>query len=121
MAAPAKFDIAEIERRMRGAQAKLKDEFAGLRTGRASANLLDAVKVEAYGQRMPVSQVGTINVSVGFTQIKEGDTPSSAFERADRAVYWAKAHGRNQVRNHGDLMASGDLVDESKVGDVELF
>ena len=60
--ATAKFDIKELERRMRGAQAKLKDEFAGLRTGRASANLLDAVKVEAYGQKMPVSQVGTINV-----------------------------------------------------------
>ena len=60
--ATAKFDIKELERRMRGAQAKLKDEFAGLRTGRASANLLDAVKVEAYGQRLPVSQVGTINV-----------------------------------------------------------
>ena len=61
MASP-KFDINELERRMRGAQSKLKDEFAGLRTGRASANLLDAVRVEAYGQKMPVSQVGTINV-----------------------------------------------------------
>ena len=60
--AVAKFDITEIERRMRGAQAKLKDEFAGLRTGRASANLLDAVKVDAYGQKLPVTQVGTINV-----------------------------------------------------------
>ena len=60
--ATEKFDIKEIERRMRGAQSKLKDEFAGLRTGRASANLLDAVKVDAYGQKLPVSQVGTINV-----------------------------------------------------------
>ena len=60
--ASAKFDIKELDRRMRGAQSKLKDEFAGLRTGRASANLLDAVRVEAYGQRMPVTQVGTINV-----------------------------------------------------------
>ena len=60
--ATAKFDINDIERRMRGAQSKLKDEFAGLRTGRASANLLDPVRIEAYGQRMPVSQVGTINV-----------------------------------------------------------
>ena len=62
MAAAAKFEINDIERRMRGAQNKLKDEFAGLRTGRASANLLDAVKVDAYGQKLPVSQVGTINV-----------------------------------------------------------
>ena len=78
-------------------------------------------RLRAAVQGYAFPQVGTINVSVGFTQIKAGDTPSSAFERADRAVYWAKAHGRNQGRNHGDLMASGDLVDESKVGDVELF
>lgn len=60
--ASAKYDINELERRMRGAQAKLKEEFGGLRTGRASANLLDAVRVEAYGQKMTVPQVGTINV-----------------------------------------------------------
>ena len=60
--ASVKFDINEPERRMRGAQAKLKDEFGGLRTGRASANLLDAVRVDAYGQKMTVAQVGTINV-----------------------------------------------------------
>lgn len=60
--AAQKFDINDLDRRMRGAQSKLKEEFAGLRTGRASANLLDAVRVEAYGQKMPVAQVGTINV-----------------------------------------------------------
>ncbi|MFN9003326.1 MAG: ribosome recycling factor, partial [Alphaproteobacteria bacterium] len=37
-------------------------EFAGLRTGRASANLLDSIQVEAYGNMMPMNQVGTINV-----------------------------------------------------------
>ena len=61
MASP-KFDLNDLERRMRGAQSKLKDEFTGLRTGRASAHLLDSVRVEAYGQKMPVAQVGTINV-----------------------------------------------------------
>jgi diguanylate cyclase (GGDEF)-like protein len=66
-------------------------------------------------------QVGTITVSVGFTGLKPGDTPSSAFERADRAVYWAKTHGRNQVCSHTQLVGSGDLADDSKVGDVELF
>jgi diguanylate cyclase (GGDEF)-like protein len=66
-------------------------------------------------------QVGTISISVGFTAIKTGDTPSTAFERADRAVYWAKSHGRNQVCSHAVLVASGELADDSKVGDVELF
>jgi len=66
-------------------------------------------------------QVGSISVSVGYTGLKPGDTPSSAFERADRAVYWSKTHGRNQVFNHAALVASGDLVDDFVVGDVELF
>ena len=78
-------------------------------------------RLRATVQGYDFPQVGTITVSVGFTRIKQDDTPSSAFERADRAVYWAKGHGRNQVRNHADLMASGELIDESKVGDVELF
>jgi ribosome recycling factor len=60
--AAAKFDIKEIERRMRVAQVKLKEELGGLRTGRASAHLLDPVKVDAYGQKMPIAQVGTINI-----------------------------------------------------------
>jgi diguanylate cyclase (GGDEF)-like protein len=66
-------------------------------------------------------QVGNITVSVGYTGLKPGDTPSSAFERADKAVYWAKTHGRNQVCSHAELVARGLLDDDSKVGDVELF
>jgi ribosome recycling factor len=61
-AAPKTHDIAETERRMRGAVAALKQEFSGLRTGRASANLLEPVMVEAYGQSMPLNQVGTVSV-----------------------------------------------------------
>jgi ribosome recycling factor len=55
-------DINELKRRMAGAVDTLKKEFGGLRTGRASANLLDPVRVEAYGNVSPMSQVGTINV-----------------------------------------------------------
>lgn len=55
-------DLADIERRMEGAVTSLKGDLAGLRTGRASANLLDPVIVEAYGQSMPINQVGTITV-----------------------------------------------------------
>ena len=40
----------------------LKDEFASLRTGRASANLLDQVHVDAYGSSVPINQVGAVNV-----------------------------------------------------------
>lgn len=62
MAAP-NFDINDLERRMRGVIDTLKREFGGLRTGRASANLLDPVQVTVYGARMPLNQVATVGVS----------------------------------------------------------
>ena len=55
-------DTDELERRMKGAIASLKTEFASLRTGRASASMLEPVMVEAYGQMTPINQVGTVNV-----------------------------------------------------------
>ncbi len=58
----AQFDLAEIKRRMHGAIQALKHELGGLRTGRASAALLEPVMVEAYGQSMPINQVATISV-----------------------------------------------------------
>ena len=61
MAAPAKFDLKEIERRMRAAIDQLKKEFSGLRTGRASAHLLDPVVVNVYGSKMPLNQVATVS------------------------------------------------------------
>ncbi len=55
-------DMKDLKRRMEGAIDSLKTEFSGLRTGRASANLLDNVNVNAYGSMMPMNQVGTVNV-----------------------------------------------------------
>ena len=55
-------DTDGLERRMDGAMASLKTEFASLRTGRASASMLEPIMVEAYGQRTPINQVGTVNV-----------------------------------------------------------
>lgn len=54
--------LNEFSRRMDGALEALQKEFAGLRTGRASAHLLDQIKVTAYGNAMPLNQVGTVNV-----------------------------------------------------------
>ena len=56
------FDLKDLDRRMDGAVEALKKEFAGLRTGRASASLLDPIKVEAYGTPTPINQVGTVSV-----------------------------------------------------------
>ncbi|MEM0988506.1 MAG: ribosome recycling factor [Pseudomonadota bacterium] len=55
-------DLDDLERRMDGALGSLKQDFASLRTGRASANMLGAITVEAYGAPMPINQVGTVNV-----------------------------------------------------------
>ena len=56
-----KFDLNELDRRMRGAIDTLKKEFGGLRTGRASIHLLDPVVVNVYGARMPINQVATVS------------------------------------------------------------
>ena len=58
----ATFDKEDMNRRMNGAVGTLKSEFAGLRTGRASAALLDPVTIEAYGNAMPINQLGTVSV-----------------------------------------------------------
>lgn len=55
-------DFQDLRRRMLGAVSVLKTELAGLRTGRASVNLLDPVMVNAYGAQMPINQVATISV-----------------------------------------------------------
>lgn len=52
----------DLKHRMDVAVDVLKREFAGLRTGRASVNLLEPIQVEAYGSKMPITQVGSINV-----------------------------------------------------------
>lgn len=55
-------DIDDLQRRMDGALAALRTEFASLRTGRASASMIEPVTVEAYGVQTPINQVGTVNV-----------------------------------------------------------
>jgi len=55
-------DLADLNKRMEGALTSLKSDLAGLRTGRASANILDPITVDAYGQQMPMNQVGTVTV-----------------------------------------------------------
>ncbi|WP_297768716.1 ribosome recycling factor [uncultured Roseovarius sp.] len=62
MAEDFEIDTGDLERRMDGAMTSLKAEFASLRTGRASASMLEPVMVDAYGQKTPINQVGTVNV-----------------------------------------------------------
>jgi ribosome recycling factor len=58
----SEFDMADLRKRMNGAVEVLRKEFAGLRTGRASASLLEPIPVQAYGSEMPLNQVGTVSV-----------------------------------------------------------
>ncbi|MCB1406716.1 MAG: ribosome recycling factor, partial [Rhodobacteraceae bacterium] len=55
-------DIDDLSRRMDGAIASLRTEFASLRTGRASGSMLEPIMVESYGQMTPINQLGTVNV-----------------------------------------------------------
>ena len=55
-------DTDAIQRRMDGAMNALKTEFASLRTGRASASIVEPIMVDAYGQMTPINQLGTVNV-----------------------------------------------------------
>src|SRR5271165_5415742 len=59
---PGIFDLADVKRRMQGALGTLKQELTGLRTGRASAHLVEPIHVEAYGAQMPMNQVASVSV-----------------------------------------------------------
>ena len=56
------FELKDYRKRMDGALDSLRKEFAGLRTGRANAGLLEGIKVNAYGSEMPINQIGSVSV-----------------------------------------------------------
>ena len=65
-------------------------------------------------------QIGGISVSVGFTSTHDG-APVEILGRADQALYFAKANGRNQVRFYDELVFQGDLKPKITHGEIELF
>ena len=98
------------------------EEFLVLMRCHGEAAALQALeRLRSQAERFVFPQVGRVTVSIGFTAVRPGDTPSDAFERADKAVYHAKQNGRNQVCSHADLVKAGRLVESVKVDDVELF
>lgn len=66
-------------------------------------------------------QVGQVTASIGATFVGEHDLPATAVDRADQALYYVKAHGRNQVAFYERLVEQGHLQYQQKQGDVELF
>jgi diguanylate cyclase (GGDEF)-like protein len=98
------------------------EEFVVLVRCPAEAGAMCAFeRVRRNMERYAFPRVGTVTVSIGFTEVLPGDTPTAAFERADKAVYYAKQHGRNQVCSHGALVAAGQLDAARADNEVELF
>ena len=78
-------------------------------------------RLREHVQSFEFPRVGRLTVSIGFSEVRAADTPSNAFERADRAVYVAKQQGRNQVHEFAALVAAGLLDDDTRASEVELF
>jgi diguanylate cyclase (GGDEF)-like protein len=66
-------------------------------------------------------QIGQVTVSVGYASVGAHDYPATVIDRADKALYFAKNHGRNQVFNYEDLRARGALDESKAAGSVDLF
>ncbi len=99
------------------------EEFVVLmRCANEAAAALSLERFRTSTENHVFPQVGHITVSTGFSALHAGDTPSGAFERADKAVYFAKSHGRNRVCSYHALVALGVIVESvASAGDVELF
>jgi ribosome recycling factor len=82
---PETFDLKALEKRMDGALASLKQEFTGLRTGRASVHLLDTIQVSAYGSNMPLNQVASV-AAVDARMLSVSVWDKSLVGATDRAI-----------------------------------
>lgn len=84
------------------------------------ASILERIRVKVQNHGFP--QVGQVTVSIGYTAIADQKLPPYVFEEADKALYYAKEHGRNQVCDYRELVRSGELAPEERLGgSVELF
>lgn len=89
------------------------------RDAKDAAQALERLRHNVQSYAFP--QVGSITVSLGFSMLQPHDTPGAAFGRADKAVYHAKSHGRNQVISYQDLLNSGAVQEQTEDMDVDLF
>ncbi len=79
----------------------------------------ERLRATVEARRFP--QSCNVTVSVGYTRVGPQDVPTTCVERADAALYFAKRHGRNNVRQHEKLVESGELSGDPKEGEIELF
>ena len=66
-------------------------------------------------------QIGQVTISIGYTMIRKNDYPPATINLADKALYYAKEHGKNCVYNYESLVADGELLAQKKSGTIDLF
>jgi len=66
-------------------------------------------------------QISTVTISIGYAMIRENDYPRTILNLADKALYYAKEHGRNCIYNYESLVADGEIQDLKKSGAIDLF
>lgn len=90
------------------------EEFVVLMRCSNAADALTALeRFRTRVEKHDFPQAGCITVSIGCAPLLPDDTPGAGFDRADKAVYYAKGHGRNQVCSHPELVAKGELAAEA--------
>lgn len=72
-------------------------------------------------EKFSFPQVGQVTVSIGMTSMDEKSHTATLLDQADKALYYAKEHGRNQVCNYLKLIKQGKLVEEQVVNDIDIF
>lgn len=82
-------------------------------------HVLDKFRKKIAQHNFPM--VGNITVSIGYAKITESDHPKSVFDNADKALYFAKDNGRNQLQNFESLIEEGKIKGFTEEGDIELF
>ena len=80
---------------------------------------LEAFRKKVEGYSFPL--VGSLTVSIGYISITQSDFPLTALDNADKALYYAKEHGRNCIYRYEDLIASGEIHGALESGSVDLF
>lgn len=99
------------------------EEFVALIKGvppEVIGDIIERIRVKVQNHAFP--QVGRVTVSIGYTTIADQKLPPHVFEEADKALYYAKEHGRNQACDYRGLLGSGEIAAEEHIsGTVELF
>jgi diguanylate cyclase (GGDEF)-like protein len=99
------------------------EEFVILLTGHDEAEARGAL--ERFRERVAsylFPQVGHVTVSVGYARAAPGAYPESVIDRADKALYYAKEHGRNRTHGYEELLGQGELASElANTGSIDLF